>query len=125
MELSSNSLDDAVRTPFRKRIFDRNSENMDPVPAKWPRTVAHVPLRDYHRQPEYKFLGGSWNEETILRRRHILADNIEDIGKEAMGGKRMRREPKTRTTSSHTQHHRSTATDDRGDQVGRQAEPDA
>jgi hypothetical protein len=37
-----------------RRIFDRNSENMDPVSAKWLRTVANV-LRDYHRQPEYKF----------------------------------------------------------------------
>jgi hypothetical protein len=67
-----------------RRIFDRNSENMDPVPPKWLRTVADV-LRDYHRQPEYKFLGGGWNEEGILRRRHILVDTIEDIGKESDG----------------------------------------
>ena len=67
-----------------RRIFDRNSENMDPVPAKWLRTVADV-LRDYHRQPEYKFLGGGWNEEGILRRRHVFADTIEDIGKESDG----------------------------------------
>ena len=67
-----------------RRIFDRNSENMDRVSAKWLRTVADV-LRDYHRQPEYKFLGGGWNEEGILRRRHILVDTIEDIGKESDG----------------------------------------
>ena len=67
-----------------RRIFDRNSENMDPVSAKWLRTVADV-LRDYHRQPEYKFLGGGWNEEGVLRRRHILVDTIEDIGKESDG----------------------------------------
>jgi hypothetical protein len=67
-----------------RRIFDRNSENMDPVPAKWLRTVADV-LRDYHRQPEYKFLGGNWNEEGVLRRRHVFADKIEDIGKESDG----------------------------------------
>jgi hypothetical protein len=67
-----------------RRIFDRNSENMDPVPAKWLRTVADV-LRDYHRQPEYKFLGGGWNEEGVLRRRHIIVDTIEDIGKESDG----------------------------------------
>ena len=66
------------------RIFDRNSENMDPVSVKWLRTVADV-LRDYHRQPEYKFLGGGWNEVGILRRRHVLADKIEDIGKESDG----------------------------------------
>jgi hypothetical protein len=67
-----------------RRIFDRNSVNMDPVPAKWLRTVADV-LRDYHRQPEYKFLGGNWNEEGVLRRRHVFADKIEDIGKESDG----------------------------------------
>jgi hypothetical protein len=66
------------------RIFDRNSENMDPVQAKWLRTVTDV-LRHYHRQPEYKFLGGGWNEEDVLRRRHILVDTIEDIGKESDG----------------------------------------
>jgi hypothetical protein len=66
------------------RIFDRNSENMDPVPAKWLRTVADV-LRDYHRQPEYKFLGGGWNEEGVLRRRRVFVDTIEDIGKESDG----------------------------------------
>jgi hypothetical protein len=57
---------------------------MDPVSIKWLRTVADV-LRDYHRQPEYKFLGGGWNEEGILRRRHVFADTIEDIGKESDG----------------------------------------
>jgi hypothetical protein len=57
---------------------------MDPVPVKWLRTVADV-LRDYHRQPEYKFLGGGWNEEGILRRRHVLVDTVEDIGKESDG----------------------------------------
>jgi hypothetical protein len=57
---------------------------MDPVSAKWLRTVADV-LRDYHRQPEYKFLGGGWNEEGLLRRRHVFADKIEDIGKESDG----------------------------------------
>jgi hypothetical protein len=54
------------------------------VPSEWLRTVADV-LRDYHRQPEYKFLGGGWNEEGILRRRHVFAERIEDIGKESDG----------------------------------------
>jgi hypothetical protein len=67
-----------------RRIFDRNSANMDPVSTKWLRTVADV-LRDYHRQPEYKFLGGGWNEDGVLRRRHVFADTIEDIGKESDG----------------------------------------
>jgi hypothetical protein len=48
------------------------------------RTVSDV-LRDYHRQPEYKFLGGGWNEKGVLRRRHVFADKIEDIGKESDG----------------------------------------
>ncbi|MGA2636192.1 hypothetical protein [Methylocella sp.] len=66
------------------RVFDRSSDELKPVPAEWLRTVAEV-LRDYHRQPEYKFLGGGWNEEGILRRRHVFAERIEDIGKEADG----------------------------------------
>jgi hypothetical protein len=77
--------------PFEKdsekaltRVFDRSSVSLAAVPKKWLRTVADV-LRDYHRQPEYKFLGGGWNEKGILRRRHILVDTIEDIGKESDG----------------------------------------
>ena len=67
-----------------KRIFDRNSETIAPVSKDLLRTVADV-LRDYHRQPEYKFLGGGWNEEGVLRRRHVFVDTIEDIGKESDG----------------------------------------
>jgi hypothetical protein len=67
-----------------KRIFDRNSDSLEPVPQEILRTVSDV-LRDYHRQPEYKFLGGGWTEKGVLRRRHVLADKIEDIGKESDG----------------------------------------
>jgi hypothetical protein len=67
-----------------KRIFDRNSDSLEPVPQEILRTVSDV-LRDYHRQPEYKFLRGGWNEEGILGRRHVFADTIEDIGKESDG----------------------------------------
>jgi hypothetical protein len=67
-----------------KRIFDRNSDSLEPVPTEALRTVSDV-LRDYHRQPEYKFLGGGWTEKGVLRRRHVLADKIEDIGKESDG----------------------------------------
>jgi hypothetical protein len=67
-----------------RRVFDRSSDCLEAVPKKWLRTVADV-LRDYHRQPEYKFLGGGWNEEGVLRRRHVFADTIEDIGKESDG----------------------------------------
>jgi hypothetical protein len=66
------------------RIFDRNGGPRQPVPREWLRTVSNV-LRDYHRQPEYKFLGGGWNEEGALRRRHIRVEFIEDIGKESDG----------------------------------------
>ena len=77
--------------PFEKdsekaleRIFDRNSETSKPVSRGLLRTLADV-LRDYHRQPEYKFLGGEWNEQGVLRRRHVFVDTIEDIGKESDG----------------------------------------
>jgi hypothetical protein len=67
-----------------KRIFDRNSDSLEPVPTEVLRTVSDV-LRDYHRQPEYKFLGGGWTEKGVLRRRHVFANKIEDIGKESDG----------------------------------------
>jgi hypothetical protein len=67
-----------------RRVFNRSSDRLEAVPRKWLRTVADV-LRDYHRQPEYKFLGGGWNEEGVLRRRHVFVDTIEDIGKESDG----------------------------------------
>jgi hypothetical protein len=66
------------------KVFDRNSAPPKPVPAVWLRSVANV-LRDYHRQPEHKFLGGGWIETGILRRRHIFAERVEDIGKESEG----------------------------------------
>jgi hypothetical protein len=53
-----------------RRVFDRNSDSQEAVSRKWLRTVADV-LRDYHRQPEYKFLGGGWNEDGVLRRRKL------------------------------------------------------
>jgi hypothetical protein len=67
-----------------RRIFDRNSESMEPVLMERLRTMTDV-LRDYHRQPEYKFRGGGWAEDGVLRRRHVFADKIEDIGKESDG----------------------------------------
>jgi hypothetical protein len=67
-----------------KRIFDRNSDNLDAVPIEILRKVSDV-LRDYHRQPEYKFLGGGWTEKGVLHRRHVVVETIEDIGKESDG----------------------------------------
>ena len=81
---STTPCDSSTHACRPKTSRDRNSENTDPVSAKWLRTVADV-LRDYHRQPEYKFLGGGWNEEGVLRRRHVFVDTIEDIGKESDG----------------------------------------
>jgi hypothetical protein len=73
---------DLAKAPAR--VFDRNADPAKRVPREWLRTVADV-LRDYHRQPEYKSLGGGWTEAGILRRRHVLADRIDDIGKESEG----------------------------------------
>src|SRR4029077_12884082 len=67
-----------------RQIFDRNSDSLEPVPTELLRTVSDV-LRDYHRQPEYKFLGGGWTEEGVLRRRHVLLDTIEELGEESDG----------------------------------------
>ncbi len=66
-----------------RRVFDRSSDSQEVVPRKWLRTVADA-IRDYHRQPEYKFLGGGWNEEGVLLR-YVFAETIEDIGKETDG----------------------------------------
>jgi hypothetical protein len=66
------------------KIFDRNSIPSRSVPANWLRSVGNA-LRGYHLQPEYKFLGGGWTETGILRRRHVFAESIEDIGKESEG----------------------------------------
>jgi hypothetical protein len=66
------------------RVFDRNGDPTKTVPREWLRTTGNV-LRDYHRQPEYKFLGGGWNDSGVLCRRHVFADGIDDIGKESEG----------------------------------------
>jgi hypothetical protein len=75
----SNNVVEALDT-----VFDRGSDRLERVTVERLRTVADV-LRDYHRQPEYKFLGGGWNERGILRRRHVFAEKIDDIGKETDG----------------------------------------
>jgi hypothetical protein len=56
-----------------RRIFDRLAAHGRRRPSRLP------------REPEYKLLGGGWNEEGIPRKRHILVDTVEDIGKECDG----------------------------------------
>jgi hypothetical protein len=46
------------------------------------RTYAEA-LRGYHLHPETKFLDGDYTDRGPTRRRHILVQAIEDIGKEA------------------------------------------
>ncbi len=61
-------------------IFDR--ETGVPVGKSKLRTYAGV-LRGYHRSPETKFLNGGGHDIGPLKRRHIFADRIIYIGKEA------------------------------------------
>jgi hypothetical protein len=61
-------------------IFDRDTSEI--VPKSWLRSYADV-LRAYHRSPETKFIGGGGHEIGPLRRRHVFADPIFYIGKEA------------------------------------------
>ena len=62
------------------RIFDRvTGEEISPDDL---RSYADI-LRSYHLHPEAKFLGGGWTGQGVLRRRHVFADAIVHIGKEA------------------------------------------
>jgi hypothetical protein len=62
------------------KIRDRVSGAL--VETRWLRTYAEA-LRGYHRHPETKFLHGEATDHGPTRRRHILVETIEDIGKEA------------------------------------------
>jgi DNA polymerase type B, organellar and viral len=62
--------------PALSKVFDRNGDPAHTIPRELLRATTDV-LRDYHRQPEYKFLGGGWNESGPLRRRHVIAEAIE------------------------------------------------
>jgi hypothetical protein len=53
-----------------------------PVEQPWLRTYAEA-LRGYHLHPETKFLDGDYTDRGPTRRRHILVQAVEDIGKEA------------------------------------------
>ena len=75
-----------VRVPRRdpysmlSKIHDRVTGR--PVEPRWLRTYAEA-LRGYHLHPETKFLDGDYTDRGPTRRRHIFAQAIEDIGKEA------------------------------------------
>ncbi len=62
------------------QCFDRDTGK--PVSAKRLKTYTHALLR-YHLHPEAKFLGGEYRHAGITRRRHIQANSIHLIGKEA------------------------------------------
>lgn len=70
------------REPFEMlpKIWDRVSGK--PLQRKWLRTYADA-LRGYHRHPENKFLHAEATDFGATHRRHVFAEAIEDIGKEA------------------------------------------
>jgi len=62
------------------KILDR--ETGKPVSPDWLRSYADV-LRGYHMHPETKFIGGRPTESGTLKRRHVVVDAINNIGKES------------------------------------------
>jgi hypothetical protein len=63
------------------RIRDRVTR--EPVGKEWLRAYAEA-LRGYHLHPETKFLGGDFMDRGPTRRRHVLVQAIEDIGRQAV-----------------------------------------
>ena len=62
--------------------FDRHRRN-ETIPRDWLISYADA-LKDYHLQPETKFLGGEVRRASgTLSRRHILVDEVQHIGKES------------------------------------------
>jgi hypothetical protein len=61
--------------------FDR-VQPVQPVPARWLKTVARS-LARYHLHPEEKFIGGDFDQRGVLKRRHVHALAFQPIGKEA------------------------------------------
>jgi hypothetical protein len=70
------------RDPYTMVPKIRDRVSGEPVEGKWLRTYAET-LRGYHRHPETKFLHGDAMDSGPTRRRHILVEAVEDIGKEA------------------------------------------
>src|SRR5215204_2027540 len=63
-----------------REAFDRESGT--PVPSEWLESYARL-LRSYARHPETKFLGGEHGSSGALKRRHVVPELIQYIGKEA------------------------------------------
>jgi hypothetical protein len=70
------------RNPYEMLSRIRDRVTHEPVGKEWLRTYAEA-LRGYHVHPEAKFLGGDFMDRGRTRRRHVLVQVIEDIGKEA------------------------------------------
>jgi hypothetical protein len=70
------------RDPYSMLSKIRDRVTGRPVEPRWLRTYAEA-LRGYHLHPETKFLDGDYTDRGRTRRRHILVQAIEDIGKEA------------------------------------------
>ena len=70
------------RDPYQMLPKVRDRVTGELVEQRWLRTYAEA-LRGYHLHPEAKFLGGDFMDRGRTRRRHVLVQAIEDIGKEA------------------------------------------
>jgi transcriptional regulator with XRE-family HTH domain len=62
------------------KAFDRDTGQ--PVPPEWLISLGRSLVR-YHIHPETKFWGADYDERGQLSRRHIFAETIQPIGKEA------------------------------------------
>jgi len=65
-----------------KQAFDRTEPGHKAIPKKWLKSYGRS-LARYHLHREAKFLGGSFDERGILRRRHVKVLSFQQIGKEA------------------------------------------
>jgi hypothetical protein len=70
------------RDPYQMIPKIRDRVSGEPIEQKWLRTYAEA-LRGYHRHPETKFLHADAIDFGPTQRRHVFAETIEDIGKEA------------------------------------------
>ena len=70
------------RNPYEMLPRIRDRATREPVGQEWLRTYAEA-LRAYHLHPEAKFLDGDYLDRGPTRRRPVLVQTIEDIGKEA------------------------------------------
>jgi hypothetical protein len=62
------------------KAFDRKTG--DPIPQEWLLPLGESLVR-YHLHPEAKFWGADFDQRGFLARRHVFADAVQPIGKEA------------------------------------------